>query len=239
MTAQDPQPGLTAPERTLYHFPLDPFSRQVRLVLGEKRLAWQESVERFWEQRPEFMALNPAGLPPVLVEEPVGGRIIAVCDSRAVLDYLEEAYPQTPLLPTDATGRAEARRLQAWFDRKFDFEVNGLLLHEKLEKRISGGGSPDMQAIRAGWTALRVHFGYLEHLLDVRDWLAGDRMTLADVAAASHISVLDYFGDAPWREFPATKLWYSKIKSRPSFRPLLQDRWPGIPRSAHYDDLDF
>lgn len=230
---------LTAAERTLYHFPLDPFSRQVRLALGEKRLLWQEVTERFWEQRPEFMTLNPAGLPPVLVEQPLGGQPIAVCDSRAVLDHLEETQPEHPLLPRDPSGRAEVRRLQAWFDRKFDFEVNSLLLHEKLEKRIIGGGSPDMQAIRAGWGALRVQFAYLESLLDVRDWLAGDRLSLADIAAASHISVLDYFGDAPWREFPATKLWYSKIKSRPSFRPLLQDRWPGIPRAAHYDDLDF
>lgn len=226
-------------ERTLYHFPLDPFSRQVRLALGEKKLPCHAVIERFWEQSPEFMALNPAGVPPVLVEEPLPGPIIAICDSRAVLDHLEEAHPEIPLLPADRAGRAEARRLQAWFDRKFDFEVNGYLLHEKLEKRITGGGSPDMQAIRAGWNALRVHFAYLEHLLDTRDWLAGDRMTLADIAASAHISVLDYFGDAPWREFPATKLWYSKIKSRPSFRTLLQDRWPGIPRSAHYDDLDF
>jgi glutathione S-transferase len=232
--------ALTATERTLYHFPLDPFSRQVRLALGEKRLLWQEVVERFWEMRPEFMALNPAGLPPVLVEEPVGGPTIAVCDSRAVLDHLEETQTEVPLLPSDPAGRAEVRRLQAWFDRKFDFEVNSLLLHEKLEKRITGGGSPDMQAIRAGWNALRSQFAYLEELLDVRDWIGGgDRLSLADIAAAAHISVLDYFGDAPWREFPATKLWYSKIKSRPSFRPLLQDRWPGIPRAAHYDDLDF
>jgi len=226
-------------ERTLYHFPLDPFSRQVRLALGEKRIVFREVVERFWERRPEFMALNPAGLPPVLIEEPVGGVTVAVTDSRAILDHLEETAPELPLLPAAPAARAEARRLQAWFDRKFDFEVNGLLLHEKLEKRIMAGGSPDMKAIRSGWEALRSHFDYLEFLLDERDWLAGDRMTLADIAAASHISVLDYFGDAPWREYPASKLWYSKIKSRPSFRPLLQDRWPGVPRSAHYDDLDF
>jgi glutathione S-transferase len=226
-------------ERTLYHFPLDPFSRQVRLVLGEKRLDYQQVIERFWEQRPEFMALNPSGMTPVLIEEPVGGPTVAVCDNRAILDHLEERHPEHPLLPEDAAGRAEARRLQAWFDRKFDFEVNGLLLHEKLEKRIIGGGSPDMRAIRTGWEVLRQHFDYLEHLLDTRDWLAGDRMSLADISASAHLSVLDYFGDAPWREYPATKLWYSKIKSRPSFRPLLQDRWPGIPRAAHYDDLDF
>ena len=226
-------------ERTLLHFPLDPFSRQARLALGEKRLPYKEVVERFWEQRREFLALNPSGLPPVLVEETPGGATVAVAESRPILDYLEDTAPDISLLPGTPVERAEARRLQQWFDRKFDFEVNGVLLHEKLEKRIMGLGSPDMRAIRAGWDALRFHLGYTEHLLERRDWLAGARLSLADIAGAAHISVLDYFGDMPWREFPATKTWYMKIKSRPCFRPLLQDRWPGIVPAGHYDDLDF
>ena len=226
-------------ERTLYHFPLDPFSRQARLALGEKRLPYREVVERFWEQRPEFFALNPSGLTPVLVEEQIGARTVAVAENRPILEYLEEVAPEVPLMPGSPAERAEVRRLQQWFDRKFDFEVNGVLLHEKLEKRIMGLGSPDMRAIRGGWEAIRHHFGYIEHLLETRDWLAGGRMTVADLAAAAHVSVIDYFGDAPWREFPATKTWYSKLKSRPCFRPLLNDRWPGIPPAGHYDDLDF
>jgi glutathione S-transferase len=226
-------------ERTLHHFPLDPFSRQARLGLGEKRLVYKEVVERFWEQRPEFVALNPAGLPPVLIEEQPGGPTIAIAGNSPILDHLEEGHRQNPLLTELPAERAEARRLQQWFDRKFDFEVNSLLLHEKLEKRIMGLGSPDMRQIRNGWDALRYHFSYMEHLLESRDWLAGSRLTLADIAAAAHVSVVDYFGDAPWREYPAVKTWYSKIKSRPSFRPLLHDRWPGMQPAGHYDDLDF
>jgi glutathione S-transferase len=225
--------------RTLHHFPLDPFSRQARLGLGEKRLAYKEVVEPFWEQRPEFMALNPSGLPPVLVEEEEGGPTIVICENKPILDHLEDLYPEAPLLAADRGERAEARRLQQWFDRKFDFEVNSLLLHEKLEKRIMGLGSPDMRQIRLGWDALRFHFGYMEHLLDNRDWLAGRQMSMADIAGAAHVSVIDYFGDAPWRDFPAVKTWYSKIKSRPSFRPLLHDRWRGMQPAGHYDDLDF
>ena len=234
--------GVVAPsmiERTLYHFPLDPFSRQARLALGEKRIAFKEVVERFWEQRPEFAALNPSGLTPVLIEEQPSAPTVAVCESKPILDHLEDIQPDPPLLPGNPAERAEARRLVQWFDRKFDFEVNGLLLHEKLEKRIMGLGSPDMRQIRHGWDALRFHFGYMEHLLEDRDWLAGRRLSLADVAGAAHVSVIDYFGDAPWREFPLVKTWYSKIKSRPAFRPLLMDRWPGMPPAGHYDDLDF
>lgn len=224
--------------RTLYHFPLDPFSRQARLVLGEKKLAFTEVVERWWEQRDDFVAMNPSGLLPVLVEERPEGRLV-VAETRSILDHLEEQETAVPLLPWDPAGRAEARRLIQWFDRKFDVEVNALLLHEKLEKRLFQLGSPDMNALRAGREALRFHFGYMNRLLAERDWLAGPRLSLADMAAAAHISVVDYFGDAPWREHPAVKTWYMKIKSRPCFRPLLADRWPGLIPPASYADLDF
>jgi glutathione S-transferase len=225
-------------ERTLYHFPLDPFSRQARLVLGEKKLPFIDVIERYWEQREGFIALSPSGLTPVLVEKEDGRRTV-VSDGRALIEYLEETVPDPRLMPADATERAEVRRLLQWFDRKFDFEVNSLILHEKMEKRLLGLGPPEMAVIREGNAALRVHFAYLEKLLGERDWLAGRRLTLADLAAAAHISVIDYFGDPPWRDHPAVKTWYMAIKSRPSFRPLLTDRHPGMPPSAHYHDLDF
>jgi len=126
-----------------------------------------------------------------------------------------------------------------WFDRKFDNEVNAYLLHEKLEKRLLKLGAPDLFDMRKGRDALRVHLVYLEQLLQTRDWLAGKRLSLGDFAGAAHISVIDYFGDVPWRDFPAVKTWYMKVKSRPAFRPLLTDRWPGLPPAGHYDDLDF
>ena len=225
-------------ERTLHHFPLDPFSRQVRLVLGEKRLPFRDVIERYWERPESLNALNPSGLTPVLVETGEAGQM-AVCESRAILEYLEEQYPETPLMGADAAGRAETRRLLQWFDRKFDYEVNGLLLHEKMEKRLLGLGSPDPGALRAGRDALKAHLTYVEELLHARDWLAGDALSLADFAAAAHLSVIDYMSEAPWDTYPAVRTWYAKIKSRPCFRPLLGDRQPGLPPSAHYHDLDF
>jgi glutathione S-transferase len=225
-------------DRTLHHFPLDPFSRQVRLALGEKRLAFEEVIERYWERPETLLALNASGLPPVLVDKHDGEKIV-VCEVRAILGYLEESYPEVPLMPEDRASRAEARRLMLWFDRKFDFEVNGYLLHEKMEKRLLGLGAPDLATIRRGREALRLHFDYLEGLLQSRDWLAGARMSLADFAAAAHLSVIDYMGEAPWEGSPGVKSWYAKIKSRPCFRPLLADRQPGLPPADHYDDLDF
>jgi glutathione S-transferase len=225
-------------ERTLHHFPLDPASRQVRLALGEKRLVFAEAQERYWERRPGFLALNPSGVTPVLVEVRGGERIV-VCESRAILEHLEEAAPQPDLIGREPAERAETRRLQQWFDRKFDFEVNGLLLHEKMEKRLLGLGAPELANLRAGREALRAHLTYVEGLLHDRDWLNGGRLGLADFAGAAHLSVIDYFGDIPWSDFPGVRTWYMKLKSRPCFRPLLADRWPGLAPAPHYDNLDF
>ena len=226
-------------ERTLYHFPLDPASRQARLALGEKRLPFEPVTVRYWEEPPDFTHLNPSGMTPVLLEVEGGGRRTVICEARAVLEYLEEQHPAPALMGRDAVERAETRRLMQWFDRKFDNEVNGYLLREKLEKRLTKMGAPDLSNMRLGREALRVHLAYLEKLLQARDWLAGPRLSLADFAAAAHISVLDYFGDIPWRDVSAVKTWYMKIKSRPAFRPLLADRWPGLAPAGHYDDLDF
>jgi glutathione S-transferase len=224
--------------RTLHHFPLDPASRQARLALAEKRLPFEQAEVRDWERPKDFMALNPSGLTPVLVEQ-TGDQKVVVCEIRAILEHLETVAPEHDLLGASPADRAEARRLMQWFDRKFDNEVNAYLLHEKLEKRLLKLGAPDLYNMREGRDALRVHLIYIEKLLQARDWLAGRRLSLADFAAAANISVLDYFGDIPWRDFPAVKTWYMKIKSRPSFRPLLADRWPGLAPSSYYDDLDF
>jgi glutathione S-transferase len=225
-------------QRLLHHFPLDPASRQVRLALGEKRLAHEDQVARYWERPKALTQLNASGLTPVLVETTDGAPLV-LCEARAILGHLEEAYPETPLLPAEPAERAEARRLLQWFDRKFEFEAGGFILHEKMEKRLLGLGAPELASLRQGRGGLKSHLHYMETLLAGRDWLAGRRLSLADFAAAAHLSVIDYFGDVPWREFPGAKTWYMKLKSRPAFRPLLQDRWPGLTPAAHYDDLDF
>ena len=225
-------------DRILHHFPLDPASRQVRLALGEKRLAFTEHTVRYWERPAALTTLNPSGVTPVLVE-PAQGEPLVLCESRAILGYLEEIYPDPPLLGAEPAERAEVRRLLQWFDRKFDYDAGGLILHEKMEKRLLGLGAPELANLRQGREGLKTHLRYMEGLLAGREWLGGRRLSLADFAAAAHLSVIDYFGDVPWADFASVKTWYMKLKSRPAFRPLLLDRWPGLTPAAHYDDLDF
>ncbi|MDB5393918.1 MAG: glutathione S-transferase [Rhodospirillales bacterium] len=221
--------------RTLYHFQLSPFSRAIRVMLVEKALPFELEVEKVWDRRSEFLSMNPACEVPVLIE--LDGAIFA--DSRVISEYLDEAYPERSLIGGDSNSRAEARRLTQWFDVKFNAEVTDNLVGEKLMKRLSGQGYPQATAIRTGLTEIHNHLAYISFLAERRRWLAGDHFSAADIVAAAHLSVVDYIGDVPWEDHPGAKDWFVRIKSRPSFRPLLADRVPGVQPPAHYADLDF
>ena len=218
----------------LYHFPLSPFCRKVRLTLAEKRLEVELVEERYWEPSADFLRRNPAGKVPVLKTD---GRVMA--ESQAICEWLEETVPQPALMPRDAEGRFEVRRLCAWFDDKFHEEVTSKLLYERVNKKVMGQGYPDSRAVKFGASRIKYHLDYMAWLLDQRRWLAGDAMSLADFTAAAHLSCLDYISDVDWNRSANVKDWYAKIKSRPSFRPLLADQVPGFPPPAHYADLDF
>jgi len=221
--------------RTLFHLPLCPFSRKVRVVLKEKNLDFELKHERVWERRADYLEMNPAAEVPVLVES--DGKVIV--DSAVICEYLEEVYRDRLLLAIDPVDRAEIRRLVAWFDLKMNREVTVNLVGEKMMKRMMGYGNPNSTAIRAGHANIHYHLDYIGFLVERRRWLAGDHFSLADIAAAAHLSVLDYIGDVPWGNHELAKDWYARIKSRPAFRPLLTDHIAGHPPPDHYADLDF
>jgi glutathione S-transferase len=221
--------------RVLYHLPLSPYARKVRLVLAEKRLPFELRLEKVWERRPEYLELNPAGTVPTLVED----NGIVVPDSAVICEYLDEAYPDGSLMGRTLVERVEVRRLAAWFDGKFAMEVTQNLYGEKFLRRLTRRGNPDPGAIRTGYTALRYHLDYVGWLAETRKWLAGSALSLADFAAAAHLSTLDYIGELDWSISPPAKEWYARMKSRPSFRGLLADRVPGTTPPDHYADLDF
>jgi len=220
--------------RTLYHLWLSPFSRKIRLILAEKGLEFDMVVEKTWLRRPEFMKLNPAGAVPVLVEDE-----LTLSGSQAIAEYLEEVHPSPNLIGQTPVQRAEVRRLVGWFDDTFAQDVTRNLLYEKVMKRLKGEGQPSSAAIRAGHHNIHTHLDYIGFLMQRRRWLAGEEFSLADIAAAAQLSSLDYLGDVPWRKHEGAKNWYARIKSRPSFRPLLADHVAGLAPASHYADLDF
>ncbi|MDE2384137.1 MAG: glutathione S-transferase family protein [Alphaproteobacteria bacterium] len=220
----------------LHHFVLDPYSRRIRLSLAEKGQPVALVDERPWAPSRVLLDHNPSGLLPVLLEESGA----AICGVEALGEYLEEQGEGRPLLPGNAIARAEIRRLVAWFDVKFYTEVSEPLLTEKVVKRfMPGSAAPDMARVRASLQRLKPHLDYVAWLAEQRSWLAGEELSLADLAAAAHISALDYLGDVNWSENLVAKSWYQRIKSRPAFRALLGDSVPGMAPSASYADLDF
>jgi glutathione S-transferase len=227
---------------TLFYHPLCPFSRYVRLILGEYGIEVRLVEERFWERREEFLLLNPAGQIPVLVAD---GQP-AIPGASIIAEYIEETHTaerENHLLPATPGERVEVRRLASWFNDKFHSEVSGPLVTERVFKRHmtleQGGGPPDTGAMRAARHNIRYHLAYIGWLVRTRDWLAGDRLSLADLAAAAHLSAADYLGDVPWTADEAAKNWYARVKSRPSFRTILADTLAGLPPAKSYADLDF
>lgn len=226
----------------LFHHPFCPHSRFARLALGEYRVNIELVEEDVRKRRPEFLEMNPAGTTPVLVD----GNF-PVSAASVIAEYLDEtqgsALGSHRLLPAEPKARADTRRIANWFNEKFFIEVSEPLAREKIFKlRLSpaeGGGPPDSAVLQAAHKNIRYHLQYIGWLLTTRSWLASEKMTFADLAAAAHLSVADYLGDVPWDENETAKNWYAKMKSRPSFRPLLADLVPGLPPSKVYADLDF
>ena len=220
--------------RRLFHHTLLPECRKVRLALHEKRLEFTEHSVDPWRQDDDLLTFNPSGELPVLVDDDT-----IVCGHTVICEYLDEAYPEAPLFGGTPAIRAEARRLAQWFDEKFQREVTQHLAGEKLTRRVNANAAPDSRALKAGRENIHTHMQYIAWLTERRSWLAGDHLSVADLAAAAHFSLVDYSGDVPWDDHPLTKEWYVRVKSRPSFRALLRDVIQGIPAAKVYADLDF
>lgn len=220
----------------LYQFPLCPFSRKVRLLLGEKGIGYELVRESPWARRDEFIDMNPAGQTPVMVD---AARNLLLIDSMAIVEYFEETVDKAAMINGTAANRAEIRRLVTWFDTQFYRDVTGPLLYERMEKRVAHGLAPDARLLREAMKGAIRHLDYTDYLLDHRQWLGGATMSMADLAAAAQISVTDYLGGIDWKGHEQTARWYRGFKSRPSFRPLLSERMEMVAPTAHYDNVDF
>ncbi len=225
--------------RSLLHMPFDPASRFVRLMLADKGLAARFVETPPWAKESDLAQANPAMTIPVLIDEPPTGGEVAVAPAAAIAEYLDEVYREPPMLPATSAARAEARRLFHWFDLKFEAEVNALIVRRRIDGKLQGRRWGEPEPFRQAAEALSWHLDYLSFLLERRAFLAGDRLTIADLAGAAHLSVSDYFGLVPWADFPDARAWYSRVKSRPAMRPILADRLDGAAPAADYANLDF
>lgn len=218
----------------LVQHPCSPQSRKIRIGMSEKKMLFVLKDEEPWNLSADFFKLNPAGDLPVFLND---GFVLS--GSNAIMEYLEETSREIRLMPETPRERAEVRRLIEWFDEKFNREVYRNIVCEKVHKRFSKGLAPDSKILKIGLNNLNFHMEYIDWLAERRNFLAGENFSWADIAAAAHLSVIDYLGDVPWEGYKNAKLWYSKIKSRPSFKDILKDGIRGILPAKHYADLDF
>ncbi len=218
----------------LIHHPVSPFARKLRLQMGEKKMLFILREEEPWKLSDDVYKLNPAGELPIFLSD---GNIIS--GNYAISEYLEETSHDVPMIFGDSKQRAEIRRLVDWFDNKFYREVYRNIVYEKVHKRFASGSAPDSRVLKTGLNNLIYHLEYIEWLLERRQYLAADTISLADLSAAAQLSIVDYLGGVPWDDFKSAKLWYSKIKSRPSFKDILKDNIRGILPAKHYANLDF
>lgn len=225
----------------LYHYPLCPFSRKIRFILDELGVSYKLEEVKFWNRENSFLKLNPASETPVLLDKDNNAIIV---DSFVIAEYLDNKHKnKNDLLAYSYLGnseieKAEIRRLEMWFDKKFFNEVSKYILEERvyntfLDKTIN------TKRLRAGQKNLDSHLRYIEFLLSKRKWLAGEGFSLADITAATQISSLDYLGEISWHKYKVLKNWYMTIKSKIAFQHILQDKIEGFKPSSCYQELDF
>ena len=219
--------------------PLDPASRLIRIILAEKGLTVRLVPIAPGDETGDLATHNPASTVPVLIDEAPSGEELSMSPPYAIAEYLEEVYGAPFLFPATSAGRAETRRLMAWFCDKFEREVIVPTLRLKVDQSRLGRHQFDEQDAEKSAEAMCWHLDYISWLLEKRNWLAGSSFSVADIAGAAHFSSVDYLGIVPWQDFPSVKEWYTRIKSRPSFQPLLADRVDGLPPPPHYANLDY
>lgn len=218
----------------LYHYPLCPMSRQARVILKEANINYNLIKEDYWHRSDQILKFNPAGELPILVE-PFD---IVIAGIYPVIEYIND-FTNNSFMSADSVESAEIRRMISWYNQKFYPEVTKIFMNEKIIRLLKNAGAPKTEFIRIAKTNLSQHLQYTSYILRNRAYVGSESFSAADIAAAAHLSVIDYFGEIIWEQYPIIKEWYSLIKSRPSFRSILQDSIAGFIPPKHYNDLDF
>ena len=219
----------------LYQFRLCPFSRKVRILFSEKGVPYELCEVLPWDNDPTYRQLNHTGRTPTMCDSERG---TVLADIRAICEFIEETVPGNSMMLVSAEQRAEVRRLVAWFDEQFYVQVTGPLLRVRLIAPAMPDNDRDKASLADAQRHAEVYLDEVGFLLDNRTWLAGPTLSLADLAAAAQISVADYLGGVDWSGHDQAQTWYSVVRSRRSFRPLLAERMAGIEPPSHYTNLD-
>jgi len=199
----------------LHYHPRSTYSRRVRIVLVEKRIAHDlvsvDMAARAHRQ-PAYRALNPYARVPTLEDDG-----FALYESTAILEYLELCYPQPPLVPGDARGRA----LVSMHMKLCDLEMAPPTSSIIFPKRFLPRERRDEAEMARSRSRIQQHLQILERQLDDRAYLVADTYTLADVCYTPFVYFLPLMEIEPP---PAVAAWCERLLTRPSARDTEPDR---------------
>ena len=219
----------------LYYMPLNFYCRAARIILFEKSIAFEIINEPFWKRRVDFLRINPAGDLPVIVDD----ENTNIIGYEALAEYLDEKKIGKKLMGNSPKERLEVRRLCMWVGKKLQKEVMHNILDERVFKSLKENNQPSTLSLKAGRVNLKNHMSYFDWMLERKSFLGGNHFTLADISLSAALSSLDYLNEIDWKNYDKVKNWYAAIKSRPSFREILEENIYNISPSPHYKDLDF
>jgi|SRR5580700_4499334 glutathione S-transferase len=193
----------------LYHNPISPNVRRVRLTAAVLGLELEEKMLDFARgehKNPEYLALNPNGAVPTLVD---GDFVLT--ESRAIMQYLASKKPESGLLPRDEAARADVTRWQFWDAAHFSPHI-GSIAFERLIKAMMGLGDPDTRKIEEALAGFRRFGAVLDKRLDGKSYVVGNQLTLADLTLASSLMYAKQ-AEIPVAELPHVQAWFSRISA--------------------------
>jgi glutathione S-transferase len=214
----------------LVDHPLSPYAQKVRVVLHEKQIEFESREIWRHDQHDELLALNPRGEVPALIDDET-----VVTDSAIICEYLEERFPEPPLMPADPGRRAIARSIERLSDTSIDACLMSLALFKFFRPSLEGE-RPD--AFERAVANLVGHYAHLERRLGDADYFAGE-LSRADLALNIHVATAAYLGYPPTEGQPRLAKWLARMSERPSTARTMAEMLAAIEKASTIDEPFF
>jgi glutathione S-transferase len=201
----------------LYGSSFSPYVRKTMVYAAEKGIVLEVKPTGLGATDPAFVEASPFRKMPAFRDGD-----FAICDSTAIITYLEAKFPEPPLLPAEPRSRART----IWYEEFADTILIGcggkMFFNRFVSPRFLGRPGDDAVADKAEKEELPPILDYLESVMPDSGFLVDDRLTLADIAVASPFVNLIHLGILPDPErLPKTAAYVDKMLARPSFAPIV------------------
>ncbi|QEK39848.1 glutathione S-transferase family protein [Candidatus Sneabacter namystus] len=219
----------------LYHHPSCPLSRQIMVTMEYMSLDCEYLQEEYWYRNAKLADISSFATVPLLKCRKFG----VIDGAYPILEFLLSLYPNSHIFPGSLRAISEMRRLLSVINSEFYYHVSQRIIEEKLLRLLANRGSPRGDVLRSATSRQVYYLNYFSCVIRDRNFLLYDKVSVVDIALASHVAMLDYFNYVEWYRYPTLRGWYQVLKSVPCFRALLKSRFSSIRPPEHYMELDF